>query len=112
MYLSVSKGAGEKNSVGKVGVRRQFLIGRQGGPHQEGGTGAGTQGRWVCTAMQKSVEGRSGRGNDKCQGVPGRRMLQLAGGGVGGGEHDQKQKRVRQILGACGATVGVLASTG
>lgn len=36
----------------------------------------------------------------------------LAGGGVEGGERDQKQKRVRQILGACGATVGVLASTG
>lgn len=84
MYLSVTKGAGEKNSVGKVGVRGQFLIGHQGGPHQEGSTGAETQGRRVCTAMQKSVEGRSGRGNDKCQGVPGRRMLRL-GGRRGGG---------------------------
>ena len=65
--------------------------------------------------MQKSAEGHSGRGNDKYQGVPPPQVEgcgSSAGGGVGAVEYDQKPKRVRQTLGAGGAPVGVLASTG
>ena len=65
--------------------------------------------------MQKSAEGHSGRGNDKYQGVPLPQEKDAAAWreeGWGAVEYDQKPKRVRQTLGACGAPVGVLASTG